>query len=319
VSLFSVRQYISDDYEVWNQFVSEAKNATFLFHRDFMEYHRDRFEDFSLLVFNNKEKLVAVLPANRVEECLFSHQGLTYGGLLFELGTKTDQIFSYFDALLEFLKINKIKKVYIKPIPLFYNHNYASEIEFYLFQKKAVLLKKELNLTSILCDSKTNVSKSKLKKFQNKQVGNLIIKEERNFASFWNTILIPRLHSKYDSKPVHSLEEIQSLSDRFPKNIRQFNAYFENEIIAGVTIFEEDLVVKSQYGAGNALGEEKRALDFLFINLIQQFTLQGKQFFDMGTVTNDEFKNGYNIGLLQQKEEFGCVLFEQNYYELTLE
>ncbi|MFT6748422.1 MAG: hypothetical protein ACJAQ1_000334, partial [Flavobacterium sp.] len=80
MNLFSVKQYRSEDYEAWNQFVSEAKNATFLFHRDFMEYHSDRFEDFSLLVFNNKEKLVAILPANRVDESVFSHQGLTYGG-----------------------------------------------------------------------------------------------------------------------------------------------------------------------------------------------------------------------------------------------
>ena len=44
-----------------------------------MDYHKDRFEDYSLMVFKD-EKLVAVLPANRVEDKLFSHQGLTYGG-----------------------------------------------------------------------------------------------------------------------------------------------------------------------------------------------------------------------------------------------
>ena len=62
---YSVIPYRESDYANWNAFIGQAKNATFLFHRDFMEYHKDRFKDFSLLVFENK-KLVAVLPANRV-------------------------------------------------------------------------------------------------------------------------------------------------------------------------------------------------------------------------------------------------------------
>ncbi len=47
----------------WNQFISAAKNATFLFHRDFKEYHKDRFEGFSLMI-SKEEKLYAVLPVN---------------------------------------------------------------------------------------------------------------------------------------------------------------------------------------------------------------------------------------------------------------
>ena len=79
---YTVRLYEAQDFDVWNTFISTAKNATFLFHRDFMEYHSDRFQDYSLLVFDEK-KLVAVLPANRVENTVYSHQGLTYGGLVY--------------------------------------------------------------------------------------------------------------------------------------------------------------------------------------------------------------------------------------------
>ena len=79
---YTVKRYQESDYAHWNAFISEAKNATFLFHRDFMDYHKDRFEDYSLMVYKN-EKLVAVLPANRVENVVYSHQGLTYGGLVY--------------------------------------------------------------------------------------------------------------------------------------------------------------------------------------------------------------------------------------------
>ena len=51
---YSVKQYQEKDYASWNAFIGQAKNATFLFHRDFMEYHKDRFEDYSLMIFDMK-------------------------------------------------------------------------------------------------------------------------------------------------------------------------------------------------------------------------------------------------------------------------
>ncbi|MFT7252078.1 MAG: hypothetical protein ACI9FW_001834, partial [Flavobacterium sp.] len=36
----TIKQYTPDYYPLWNEFVAKAKNATFLFHRDFMEYHQ---------------------------------------------------------------------------------------------------------------------------------------------------------------------------------------------------------------------------------------------------------------------------------------
>jgi hypothetical protein len=96
---YSVRPYEAKDYSLWNTFINEAKNATFLFHRDFMEYHKDRFDDFSLMVFD-KEKLVAILPANRVGDTVFSHQGLTYGGLIYSDKLKLAGVLNVFQTVL---------------------------------------------------------------------------------------------------------------------------------------------------------------------------------------------------------------------------
>ena len=54
---YTIKQYELQDYENWNTFISKAKNATFLFHRDFMEYHSDRFLDASLIVLVDKKEL----------------------------------------------------------------------------------------------------------------------------------------------------------------------------------------------------------------------------------------------------------------------
>ena len=92
MSTYNIIKYTSDYYQIWNDFVANAKNATFLFNRDFMEYHSDRFEDNSLLIFDEKDKLVAIFPANRIGNELFSHQGLTYGGLILDEKSKLSEI-----------------------------------------------------------------------------------------------------------------------------------------------------------------------------------------------------------------------------------
>jgi hypothetical protein len=113
------------------------------------------------------------------------------------------------------------------------------------------------------------------------------------------------------------LSEIQLLHNKFPEKIKQFSVYFENEIIAGVTIFEFEYGIKSQYGATTTLGEKYRALDFLFISIIDIFQKKGKLFFDMGIV-NEENEKGYNAGLVTQKEELGCTVWNQDFYKITL-
>jgi hypothetical protein len=53
--------------------VSAAKNATFLFSHDYMNYRSDRSAGHSLMIFND-QVLVAVLPANlNANGTLISH------------------------------------------------------------------------------------------------------------------------------------------------------------------------------------------------------------------------------------------------------
>ncbi len=309
---YTVRLYEGNDYENWNAFIGQAKNATFLFHRDFMEYHSDRFQDYSLIVLDG-EKWVAVLPANVVENQVFSHQGLTYGGLVYgdKIGAALVEII--LDAIIDFLKKCKIENFVLKLIPDFYQARTSNEMHYFLFQKKADLLKRSMNLV-IDYSKPFQISKSKLKHFRRVSELGISIEETEDFTSFWNQILIPRLREKHKAKPVHSLEEIHQLKSYFPKNIKQINAYFEGEIVAGITLFCSERVIKSQYGATSLKGESIRALDFLFINIINKYA-SDFSFFDMGIVDED---GSYNKGLLKQKEELGCAVCLQDVYEIAV-
>ncbi|CAM3522704.1 GNAT family N-acetyltransferase [Flavobacterium saliperosum] len=280
-----------------------------------MEYHSDRFEDFSLLVLDGT-KLVCVLPANRKGDEIFSHQGLTYGGFVTQEKLKSEAVSAVVDAVIAFLREQQFKNLFLKQLPTFYASGGKQQTDWFLFQRGAVLYRKDMNL-AVNLNQPLTISKSKLKHFRRVSEFDLSYKQTDDFASFWNLVLLPRLSEKYDVKPVHSLEEIEKLQRIFPQQIKQFSVYHHDEIVAGITVFESDWVVKSQYGATTKLGEQLRALDYLFIHLLEHYQKRGKHFFDMGTVHENGGQN-VNWGLLNQKEELGCSVYNQDFYTLEL-
>ena len=306
---YSVKRYKKEDQQQWNDFVASSKNGTFLFHRNFMEYHADRFEDYSLLLFKNNE-LISVFPANRLNTTVYSHQGLTYGGLVLP-SINGEDVHQLFNALVSYLKDDGIHKLVIKSIPPFYHKKPSNELYFELIDQGGTLYHRDLNL-AIDYSKPLSIHKNKLKNYRKREDLGFTIAETENFKPFWEDVLTPRLATKHKVSPVHSLEEIQLLKSRFPDHIKQYEIRLNNEILAGITTFETDTVVKSQYGATTDLGEEHRALDYLFISLIKKYKESGYHFFDMGTVTDG------NFGLLKQKEELGCDIYTQDFYSLSI-
>lgn len=309
---YTIKRYQESDYDNWNTFVSQAKNATFLFHRDFMEYHKDRFQDFSLMVFEGK-KLVAILPANQVGEKLYSHQGLTYGGLVLLPNSKFYNTIFVFQTVLKYLHDIGISALYLKQIPSIYCDYPSDEINYlmYVCQGK---LKMKHNISVVDLNRKSHISKSRKQCVRGGQQLGFTIKEETNLESFWNTLLIPNLREKYDSKPVHTVVEITQLQKRFPKNIRHFNVYQQEELVCGTTLFVTDNVVKPQYISGSEKDIAGGSIDFLYDYLINEIA-KGKPFFDFGP-SHEE--NGLRIvkNVNFWKESFGAHSLVQDFYEV---
>ena len=309
---YSVQRYQESDYGNWNTFIGNAKNATFLFHRDFMEYHRNRFRDYSLIVLDG-EKWLAVLPANVVGNEVFSHQGLTYGGLVYDENLKLVSVIEIFKSILSFLNHSQIEKLQLKLIPSIYHQKPAEEINYALFLAEAQLIRRD---TLAVIDLFKPYSLSKIRKRGVKKAVNngLIIKEVDDFDDFWNEILIPNLAQKHQAKPVHTLEEITLLKALFPKRIRQFNAYENGIIVAGTTIFESENLAHAQYISGKEDKNELGGLDFLFFQLISEI-FKNKRFFDFG-ISNENQGRKLNEGLSYWKESFGASTIVHDFYEV---
>ena len=118
MSQFSVKLYKPEYKKLWDDFVSKSYVDSFLFFRDFMEYHQDRFHDFSLLIFK-EDNLVALLPANQVESSIYSHQGLTFGGLQIQDKVLEGEIKELFKAIKIFFKSHDILELIIKDCLLY--------------------------------------------------------------------------------------------------------------------------------------------------------------------------------------------------------
>ncbi|WP_365336699.1 GNAT family N-acetyltransferase [uncultured Lacinutrix sp.] len=279
-----------------------------------MEYHKDRFTDGSLLIFK-ADKLIGILPGNTVDSVLHSHQGLTYGGLVLNKTLKLNDTIEAFKVLLKFLETNNIKTLHIKNIPSIYNLVPSEELDYILF-----LLNASITRTDVLSVIENNtvsqpVSKVRTRGVKRAEALDLEIKEDENFKAFWEDVLKPNLQEKYNKKPVHSLEEIIQLQHKFPKNIRQFNVYYKNEIVAGTTIFETKNVAHAQYISAKENKQELGSLDFLFNHLINT-TFKNKKYFDFG-ISNENNGKKLNQGLLYWKESFGARTITQQFYSIS--
>ena len=80
--MISVVSYTPDRKDHSDALIQGSPCANLLFYRNFMEYHADRFNDASVLVYQ-EDRPVAVFPANLTQDGqVVSHQGLTYGGII---------------------------------------------------------------------------------------------------------------------------------------------------------------------------------------------------------------------------------------------
>lgn len=279
-----------------------------------MEYHQDRFDDSSLLIFKN-EKLIAVFPANKKNDTLHSHQGLSYGGLIFQKKISFIDALQSFQELLSFAKSEGFKTLNLKLIPKIYHSYPSDEIDYFLFLVNAKLVRRDVSST-IKNGSRLKIQSNRIEGKKKADKQGLTIKEKTCFKGFWIKILVPNLKERHHTKPVHSLEEIELLHSRFSKNIRQFNVYNGDEVVAGATIFETKQVAHVQYISANSDKQQLGSLDFLFEHLINS-VFKDKKYFDFG-ISNENQGQSLNQGLLFWKEGFGARSIVHDFYEIDL-
>lgn len=298
--MLDVYVYSPDYHYDWNALIKDSRNGTFLFEREFMEYHAGRFDDFSLLVYDEK-KCLAVLPAHRIENKLYSHKGLTYGGLIVRKSLKFAKVAICMRSIMTYLDSRKIDEFEVTLTPYIYHQQPSDDLVYILHELEAKLVRKQLNTTVRTAAYQLQSNRKEGVKKAVKQ--GLEIREDQDLRPFWQDILVPNLKNRYQTQPVHSEEEIQFLKSKFPNQIRQFSVYQGNQMVAGATLFVMDRVVHVQYIASDTNRQQLGGLDYLFDYLIS-IVFAAIPYFDFGT-SHDNSSKGINMNLLYWKECFG--------------
>ena len=265
--MVEIMRYEASMAKRWDEFASQSRNATFLHQRGYMDYHSDRFADCSLVALHNG-RVCALLPANVEGDTLWSHRGLTYGGWLLPYKHfDTTVMVEVMDATCQWMAANGLKRLVYKPVPHIY-HRYPCEEDLYaLFRHQAALVETNISTTIDL------------------------------------TCPLP-LDRGYDTRPVHTLDEMCLLHDRFPGNICRHTATLDGELLAGVVMYLSAPVAHCQYIGASTRGKDSKALTLLFEHLIDHYKRLGFRYFDFG-ISNEDHGRYLNAGLVKQKSRLG--------------
>lgn len=321
--------------ETWDAFVDMSKNGTFLLKRGFMDYHSDRFFDCSLLVYSGispdgefKEQslttkdLVAIFPANwdKEQHTVYSHQGLTYGGLVVLPEATQKEVMDMMTVILQYYRdMMQAQRLIYKPIPYIYSNIPSGEDLYALFRVGAQLCRRLVSTCLVvrypLKMQTLRIRQAKKAVDHGFYIDRMAEGDTQTLREYW-ALLEHVLQKYHDSQPTHSLEEMEMLMSRFPKNIRLYIVRHERRIVAGCIAFEWRKVAHMQYIASGEEGRTFGALDLLFRHLVSE---RYKQFdyVDFGT-SNEDNGRYLNEGLIFQKEGFGGRAVCYDTYEVNL-
>ena len=315
---YKVCLYEKDKEDVWDLFIeNEAVNATFLQSRKFLNYHpKDRFDDYSLMIYNSKNQLVALCPATmeideKGKKCFFSHKGSSFGGILTNHKNYTIiKYISLIDAVENFLSKNGFSFVFYKVTSELFCKGQI-QTELYSFFYKEYESAEELSLYVDYATYKDDIVKN-FSQGKRTDVNNCIknkmyfleISCDAELKKFYD--LLCHNLEKYNTKPVHTLEELIRLKKDILKDKCEFwGVYLEDKLVAGGMLFLfSDKVAHTQYLCADFEYNKLSPMSFIYFSFLRMLKERGFETVSWGTVTENSGKY-LNTGLLKSKEAYG--------------
>jgi hypothetical protein len=294
----SITKYHSSNKDEWDDFVNRNNPSLVLHYRSYMEYHSERFNDFSICFWNGNT-LVAIVPGNADGKSWHSHQGLTFGGLITSKSDLFERV-SFINLMHNFLMNEGFNSSSMTVAPnSFYPHGNADSV--YVLQQAgyqitAVHLNQYLERGSSLPAKKVSNARAALRK------GSLLSTNLDLLPQIY-ALIAENLMAKYSRNPVHSLAELHLLCSKFPKEIDAYSVTLEKQVVAGAIVFQSGDCSHIQYLAANVTGKKIRAQDYL-VNQILEKSKSANKNLSFGKSTAGESAI-LNTNLFHFKEEFG--------------
>ena len=306
------------DAEVWDDVVTRSSTGTMMHTRRFISYHGDRFRDCSMMVQDRRGKVVGVFPAAEDptdSSIVISHPGLTYGGLVHDGSLRGSLMVEALAEIASCYRSLGYRGLRYKVVPAIYRSELADDDLYALFRIGARRYRCDLS-AAIDLSRRGRVSHSRPQRRRRAEAAGVMAEETwSDVADFWR-ILELNLSGRHGAAPVHSLDEIRMLHDRFPDEVLLMVGKIGPEMVGGILLFMAGPVMKAQYTATTEEGRATFAIDPITERAIDLARRKGCRFFDFGTATLDEGRY-LNQDLYQFKVSFGAGGLAYDHYELA--
>jgi hypothetical protein len=269
------------------------------------------------VIRDNRDRIIGLLPAAEDPHdpaTVISHPGVTYGGLVHNGELRGEnQVNALTSISTHFGELGYTKFVY-KAVPFIYHRRVASDDMYALFRIGAKRSRCELLAALDLAAPGRARSGRRYGLKRAEQAGIGVEVGWDAIEAFWG-VLEDVLRERFDSQPTHSLNEIDELHRRCPKEIELVVAKSGDEVVAGIVLFEAGAALHMQYSAATETGRNASAMDAVMTCGIELARSRQCRYFSFGTSSE-----GYRLSesLYEFKLSFGAGSVTQEQFEVGL-
>jgi hypothetical protein len=286
--------------------------------RRFISYHGNRFRDRSVML-KNRGRLVGVFPAAEdpvKPSAVVSHPGLTFGGLVHDGSIRGASMIHALEQVGDHYRSLGYHHLRYKALPAIYHSVPSEDDKYALFALNARRCQCDLSVALRLA-RRGRVSHGRASSLRRAELAGVRATTSwAGIARFWE-ILQMNLAKRHGAYPVHSLDEISLLHERFPDNIFLITASIDSALVGGTLLFAMDPVLRMQYTATTRQGRAMSATDSMIKHAIELARERDCNFFDFGACTGDEGRDLHqNLCYFKASFGGGGVVYDQYEFDL---
>ncbi len=318
-----VRPCTEADSVRWDEIAGRSACGTFLHSRRFLSYHGSRFEDLSLLCEDEQGRMTGIFPAARKPDdpgCVVSHPGATYGGLVHEQGLAAGDVEEMMIGIVRHFRSKGLQRLEYRSVPPHFQSPFSQADVHAIWKQGGEIFRRDLWSVAALHDSSgySDHHKREIARARKRDINVGVAGSDLQYREF-HAVLTACLAERHGAAPVHSLDEMLQLRDRFPANMALWLARDGGGLLlAGSWVFQfPDRAWHTQYIATSPAGRNQGAGYLVMDEIIHAATRHRIPLLSFGASTEDNGR-AVNAGLFEFKSGFGAGSVCQDTYHLQL-
>jgi hypothetical protein len=310
--------YTDKHRALWSRFLAGSVNGTLFHSQEFLDYHPAGRFSWQHLIFGNPGEPLAVMPgAIHVDAngktTYRSPSGATLGGLVLRPRLSLSQMIELVQSLVAYGRESGWSSIVLGTVPPLYWRTPDDALEFVLrdagfVSTPQLMFYVPLKQAGSEADLLQLVPSAKRWEFRKSLQQGLEIRAAETpdqIAQFYEVLRINK--AAHGTQPVHSLDELRGLRQRFPDRIRILCAIKEGETLAGIyRVAATPRVSYTQYIADRPDSRDVQATRFVLFHTLQELVQAGVEFLDLGPSVQLPIVRRGGVVFKESVGGFGC-------------